>query len=49
LPGGQFDWGGRLELGLSSGNAGGTIWLFAGTSVSWAVESQSVADPQPKE
>jgi len=35
LPGGQFDWGGRLELGLSSGNAGGIIWLFAGTSVSY--------------
>jgi len=25
------------------------IWLFAGTSVSRVVESQSVADPQPRE
>jgi hypothetical protein len=24
-------------LGLSSGNAGGTIWLFAGTSVSYVL------------
>jgi len=49
LPGGQFDWGGRLELGLFSGNAGGNIWLFAGTSVSQIMESQSVADPGSKE
>jgi len=49
LPGGQFDWGGRLELGLSSGNAGGTYLAVCWDIRFRGVDTQSVADPQPKE
>ena len=33
VSGGQFDWGGHLNMGLVGSNAGGSIWLYAGTSV----------------
>ena len=33
VSGGQFDWGGHLNMGLTGSNVRGSIWLYAGTSV----------------